>query len=195
MAKFEYNHLKNYLKSWGQEVVNSAKENLRQAGKGGGDLENSITSKVYDLGDDWVVEFSMADYGTFVDKGVKGAGGTIKSGDHEGTWGGRRWFMTYKDRRQDAPYQFGTGSGSKGGMTKGIEAFVKKKGLQPKAGGTIKGLQIAIMKVLWVKGIHGISFFQKSLMHGLAEWELDVAPEVKQDIIDNLITLPNIERA
>ena len=32
------------------------------------------------------VQFFMADYGTFQDKGVKGTGGEIKSGDHKGKW-------------------------------------------------------------------------------------------------------------
>mgnify|MGYP003655740496 CR=1 FL=1 len=191
---FEYKHLKNFLKIWGNEVVNEAKKRLNSAGKGGGDLEKSIKSEVKATTDAFLVEFSMANYGTFVDKGVKGAGGEIKTGEFKGNWGGRRWFMNYKGKRQDSPYQFGTGSGGTGGMRTGIEAFVKKKGLTPTKG-TVRGLEIAIMKVLWVKGIHGIGFFQNSLMVGLSSFKLDMAPEVKEDIIDTLVTFPNITRA
>ena len=192
---FKYKHLKNFLKIWSNEVVNEAKENLRSAGKGGGELEKSIKAEIIDEGENFAVKFVMADYGTFVDKGVKGAGGEIKTGEFAGTWGGRRWFKTYEDKRLDSPYQFGTGTGRSGGMKDGIAAFVRKKNLTPKAGGTIRGLEIAIMKVLWVKGIHGISFFQNSLMMGLSSFNLDMPPEVKEDIIDTLVTFPNIERA
>ena len=71
-------NVERYLNSFGQEVVNGAKRNLSAAGKGGGNLEKSIDFKVKPDSNGFVVEFLMADYGTFVDKGVKGAGGTIK---------------------------------------------------------------------------------------------------------------------
>ena len=51
------------------------------------------------------------------------------------------------------------------------------------------------MRGLWIKGIKGVSFFQDSLMLGLSEFKLDVAPEIKEDVIDTLVTFPNIERA
>ena len=51
---------------------------------------------------------------------------------------------------------------------------------------TTAGLRIAIMRVLWIKGIHGISFFQKSLMLGLKQFGKDLLGNVKQDIIDTL---------
>jgi hypothetical protein len=197
MAK--YDNLNNFLQSWSNEIIEGAKEELRAKNKGGGNLENSLRADVYRQGDNFVVQFYMADYGTFVDKGVKGAGGTIKTGKHKGTWGGRRWFVNYKGERKDAPYQFGTGTGKKGGMSRGIGSFIRKKNLQPRDERgrfqTTAGLKIAIMKVLWVKGIHGISFFQKPLMLGLQMFKLEAQPEVKEDIIENLVTFPNVRRA
>ena len=53
---------------------------------------------------------------------------------------------------------------------------------------TTAGLRIAIMRVLWIKGIHGISFFQKSLMLGMKNFGQDMAEEVGEDILDSLKT-------
>jgi hypothetical protein len=184
------NNIERYLNSFGKQVVKNARKNLSSAGKGGGNLEKSIRFEVVPEGDGFVVQFYMANYGTFVDKGVKGAGGTIKSGEHKGSWGGRRHYINWKGKRQDSPYKYGTGTGAKGGMRKGIGSFIKKKGLQPRSKGgqfmTTAGLRIAIMRVLWIKGIHGISFFQKSLMLGMKDFGKDLLGNVKEDIIDSL---------
>tara|TARA_R100000655_G_scaffold56772_1_gene94920 strand:+ start:25 stop:612 length:588 start_codon:yes stop_codon:yes gene_type:complete len=185
-------NIERYLNSFGAEIVANAKRNLQVAGKGGGNLEQSIKFNVVKNESGFSVEFSMVDYGTYVDKGVKGAGGTIKSGDHKGTWGGRRWYITWEGKRKDSPYKFGTGTGKKGGMRKGIGSFIRKKGLQPRSEGgqfmTTAGLRTAIMRVLWIKGIHGISFFQKSLMLGMQDFGQDMAKELKEDILDSLKT-------
>ena len=185
-------NIERYLNSFGKEVVSNAKKNLQSAGKGGGKLEKSIKFEVVPDSDGFSVKFYMADYGTFVDKGVKGAGGTIKSGDHKGTWGGRRHYITWRGKRKDSPYKFGSGKGS-GSIYKGIGSFIKRKGLQPRSKGgqymTTLGLKIAIVKVLWTKGIHGISFFQKSLMLGMQDYGKDFLSNVKEDILNNLITV------
>ena len=61
--------IENQLNSFGQEVVNRARENLRAAGKGGGNLDRSIKFKVLPYEKGFTVQFSMANYGEFVDKG------------------------------------------------------------------------------------------------------------------------------
>ena len=189
----DFTNLKNQLDSFGKEVVRRAKKNLSSAGKGGGNLEKSIKFEVVEDGDGYSVKFFMADYGTFVDKGVKGAGGTIKTGDHKGSWGGRRHYINWKGKRQDSPYKYGTGTGQKGGMKKGISSFIRKKGLQPRSAGgqymTTAGLRAAIMRVLWIKGIHGISFFQNSLMLGMKNFGKDLMGALKEDIIKGLTTV------
>ena len=53
------------------------------------------------------IQFLMDEYGSYVDKGVKGKGGVIKSGEYKGNWGGRRWYTTWKGRRKDSPFKFG----------------------------------------------------------------------------------------
>tara|TARA_R110000751_G_scaffold286234_1_gene390636 strand:+ start:75 stop:647 length:573 start_codon:yes stop_codon:yes gene_type:complete len=182
-------NLQRYLNSFGEEVVGQARKNLRTAGKGGGKLDKSIKYKVLPDGDGFTVQFFMADYGTFVDKGVKGAGGTIENGKYEGTWGGRRWFINYEGKRQDSPYKYGTGTGAKGGLSRGIGSFIKKKGIQPRKGGkyaSTKGLKYLIIRNIWIRGIHGISFFQNSLMLGMRDFSSGVAKAVAKDLADNL---------
>jgi hypothetical protein len=184
-------NLERYLTSWGKEVIKVAKKKPAKSGKGGGNLEKSLRAVVKETPDGSMeVQFMMADYGTFVDKGVKGAGGTIKTGKHAGQWGGRRWFINYQGKRQDSPYQYGTGTGKKGGMSKGIGSFIRKKGLQPRNEKgqyqTTAGLKIAIMNVIWKKGIHGISFFQNSLMLGIATFAQDSAKAIADGIIEDI---------
>ena len=182
-------NVEKYLKSFGQEVVRNAKANLSSAGKGGGNLERSIDFKVKPYANGFVLQFLMADYGKFVDKGVKGAGGTIKSGEHKGTWGGRRWYKTWEGKRKDSPYKFGSGKSS-GSIYKGIGSFIRKKGLQPRSEGgqfmTTVGLKIAIVKVLWIKGIHGISFFQKPLGLQMENFGEEFLKALAQDIKDSI---------
>ena len=183
-------NVERYLKSFGREVVRGAKANLSSAGKGGGNLEKSIDFKVFPYNDGFIVDFLMADYGTFVDKGVKGAGGTIKSGEHKGTWGGRRYYTTCEGKRKDSPYKFGSGKGKKNGIYKGIGSFIRKKGLQPRSEGgqfmTTVGLKIAIVKVLWIKGIHGISFFQQPLGLAMKDSGEKLLEAITKDIIESI---------
>ena len=111
--------VKRELKSFGEEIVNQAKANLSAGGKGGGALEKSIDYKVVETEAGFDVEFYMLDYGAFQDKGVKGAGGKIKTGKNAGDWGGRRYFTTWEGKRKDSPFQFGSGKGKKMVFIKG----------------------------------------------------------------------------
>ena len=182
-------NVEKYLTSVGDEVIKGAKSILRKNKKGGGNLEKSLSFEVIPTGDDLALRFYMADYGTFVDKGVKGAGGEIKSGEHKGKYGGRRWYMTWEGKRKDSPYKFGSGKSS-GSIYKGIGSFIRKKGLQPRSEGgqfmTTAGLKIAIVKVLWTKGIHGISFFQKPFGEAWKTFDVGLAEALKKDITENL---------
>ena len=181
-----------YLESFGKQVVNRAKGNLQRRKKGGGNLEKSIRFEVKETTEGYSVQFFMADYGTFVDKGVSGAGGKIKSGKHKGSYSGRRSYKDYESKIKTSPFKFGSGKSS-GSIYKGIGSFIRKKGLQPRSEGgqymTTVGLKIAIVKVLWTKGIEGISFFQKPLGLGLKQFGKDFLGSIKEDIINNITTV------
>ena len=133
----------------------------------------------------------MEDYGTFVDKGVRGAGGKIPNGKYKGTWGGKRFYITWKGKKKQSPYKFGTGTGKKDGLTKGIASWIRKKGLQPRSEGgqymSPKGLNYLIRRNIWIRGIHGISFFQIPLGEAVNSiLDSDMLGAIKEDILEGL---------
>ena len=186
----ELKAIQKYLNSFGREVIKNAKSNLKSAGKGGGKLEKSLKFRVLPNPDGYTVEFTMADYGTFVDKGVKGKGGEIPNGKYKGKWGGRRHYQTWEGQRKDSPYKFGSGSGPKDGLRKGIASFIRKRGLQPRSEGgqymSTKGLIYLISRNIYIRGIHGISFFQKPLGDAYKEFNLGFLGALKEDILTGL---------
>ena len=188
-------NIQKHLNSWGKEFVKKAKKNLVDGKKGGGWLEKSIQFNVEKESDGYTVELMMASYGTFQDKGVKGAGGTLgPKSKYPGAWGGRRWFINWEGKRQDSPYKYGNRTGPIGGMRRGIKAFVKKKGIASVTTSMV-GLQIAIMRTIWIRGIHGIYFFQSALRTKLDAFTTGLASELGEDIIENLTKHPRIFRA
>ena len=107
----QLDNFKKALEEFRDKVIKESKSNLQRLGKGGGDLENSIKPgqvKVTDRSLQFEIE--MAYYGTFQDKGVQGKSSNSKA--------------------PRSPYRFGTGSGRKGGLTQGIDKWVRKKRFQ-----------------------------------------------------------------
>lgn len=184
-------NIENYLKSVGKQFVKRSRKILKSKGKGGGKLEKSIQAKVKKTSDGYSLQFFMEDYGTFVDKGVRGAGGKIPNGKYKGTWGGKRFYITWKGKKKQSPYQFGRGTGAKGGLTKGIASWTRKKGLQPRSEGgqymSPKGLNYLIRRNIWIRGIHGISFFQIPLGEAVNSiLDSDMLGAIKEDILEGL---------
>jgi len=183
--------VENFLNSFGKQVVTDAKGFLQKA-KGQTKLANTINFNLKEAGDYFIVEFSMADYGTFVDKGVRGAGGKIPNGKYKGSWGGKRFYRTYKGQKKQSPYKFGSGTGQKGGLTKALDKWIIKKGIAPrdKEGKFMsrKAIKFLMARAIYIRGIHGISFFQKALELGFSKsrFSKGILKAIKQDIIDNL---------
>ena len=168
------------LASFAKDVVKAAKSNL-SAKKGATALSNTIGYNLELKANGFVVSFKMADYGTFVDKGVKGSGGEILTGRHAGKWGGRRYYTTWQGKRKDSPFAFGKSKG--GGLTKAIGKWIKKKGISY-AGYTTKSLTMLISRNIYIKGIHGISFLQNALEDNLKNLKQDYAIAFKDDFTE-----------
>ena len=139
------------LDAFGKYVVKQSKVNLtRKKKKDTGELYKSID---YDLfvsktEASFSLSFKMADYGDFIDKGVKGVSSSAKA--------------------PNSPYKFGTGSGAKGGLTNGIDQWVSRKRIQfqdRKSGKFMSYKQTAflIRRSIWFKGIETTNFFSKPL--------------------------------
>ena len=184
----------NSLNDFGKKVVNLSKGNLQKAKKGGGTLESSVRYGIDKNNDMYSVNFYMEYYGAFVDAGVSGAGGTLKGGKYPGTYSGIQQYKNYKSEWVNSPFRFGSGKSS-GSIYKGIGSFIKKKGLQPrvpkgqKGGGQYKstlGMKIALVKVLWKKGIKGISFFQNAIRVTLKNFENEILTSIKFDVLEEI---------
>ena len=72
-----------------------------------------------------------------------------------------------------------------------MSKWIKKKGFQWKDKETgrfmsHKSMGYIIARSIYSKGIHGISFFQKSLALGMEGFSTGLAQALAQDVIDNL---------
>jgi hypothetical protein len=169
--------LERYLKSFGSYIIKEAKGNLVAAGKGGA-LANSIDFFVIKKGGSVTVRFKMAAYGKFVDKGVSGNKVT-------------RTFTDRKGKTQISPFRYTTKGPpidilSKWIKRKGIKGHGMKKGRDKNTGRYISGLAIYISHKIKVRGIQGISFFQKPLMLGMKEFGSKFGTAIKEDILNSI---------
>ncbi len=169
-------NIERYLNSFGKQVVNRAKGNIQKAKGGGTALEQSIRFEVITDADGFTVQFYMADYGTFVDKGVSGNKKQQK-------------FKDYKNKVITSPYKYTTKQPPSGVLDK----WVVRKGIAPRdEGGRFikrKSLVFLIARKIKRDGIKGISFFQKPLALGLKQFGKDLLSNVKEDIIAGLTTV------
>jgi hypothetical protein len=139
--------VKNVLELFGKRVQQQSKSNLSKKGKKDtSELYHSIGYEVKVSKNSFHLSFKMADYGMFVDKGVKG--------------------KTSSDKAPNSPFRFGSGTGKKGGLTDGINGWVKRKRLQFKERGTGKFLSyqstaFLITRAIYNKGIETTNFFTK----------------------------------
>jgi hypothetical protein len=153
-------------------VIKEAKDNLvRSKHNNTSSLTNSIKGEVVTENNYTIVGFQMNNYGMFVDQGVKG--------------------KTSSNKAPNSPYKFGSGSGQKGGLTKGILKWVKQKGFQfrSKQEGS-KGRFLSyestaylITRSIFHKGIKPSLFFTKPFEAGYKKYiEVDLIKSFGQDV-------------
>ncbi len=139
--------VKTYLTDFGKYIVQQSKSNLTKKGKKDtGGLYNSIGYELQVSKNSFRLSFKMSDYGQFVDQGVKG--------------------VTSSSKAPNSPFKFGSGSGASGGLTKGIDGWVKRKRIQFTNRGTGKFMSydqtaFLIRNSIWNKGIRPSNFFNR----------------------------------
>jgi len=116
----------------------------------------------------------MEDYGAFVDKGVKGK------------------TSTYPETSAAlSKFQYGSGTGKKGGLTKGINAWLKKKRFQfrDKQGRfmSYESMTYLIARSIYNKGLKANLFFTKPFEAGLKRLPDDLSKAFVLDIEDGII--------
>ncbi len=107
---------RNTLNTFAKYVIQQSRTNLTKGRKKYGSyndtkkLYNSLDSDVKVSKNSFELSFLMEDYGVFLDKGVRG--------------------KTSSSKAPNSPFRFGSGKGKKGGLTNGINKWVRRKGFQ-----------------------------------------------------------------
>lgn len=142
---------KKTFEEFGDYVIAKAKSNLKSGGKYGsynssGKLSESLDYELKVNPNSVEFDFFAEDYWKFVDKGVKGKTSSAKA--------------------PNSPYQFGSGTGKKGGLRASIDKWVIRKGLKnvrDEKGKFINRKQMVSMisSSIYNKGITATEFFSK----------------------------------
>ena len=177
----QFKNVDEILNKYGKYVVQQSKSNLTKDKKGGGDLYNSVSYVIDKSQDDFLLEFLMEDYGVFVDKGVKGK------------------TSTYPETSAAlSRFQYGSGTGKKGGLTKALynpktkSGWIKKKKFQWKDKKTgrflsYESMSYLIARSIYNKGLKANLFFTKPFEAGLKRLPDDLSKAFVLDIEDGII--------
>ena len=166
-----------YFTKFAQKVVRDSEKRLKKA-KGSTALSDTIRANVTKDGTGYVVEFYMADYGAFLDKGVSG-NKKIQE------------FTTYDGRKVESPYKFRAYQPPPEPLNK----WIKKKGIKPKgigrgrdkkSGRFISNLAFLIGRKIKRDGIKSLSFFQQPLGAGLKKFGQDMLGILSDQIVENI---------
>jgi len=175
--------LKKTLNGYAKFLVNQSKANLKADNKNvSGRLSNSIRYKIETGVGMFDISIFAEDYAKFIDQGVQG---------------------TTSTKAPNSPYRFGSGTGKSGGLTEGIEKWVKRRGLRrwrdEKTGRFISQDLIAkrIIRSIWNKGIAPSMFMTNALnqvMKNLPDdilkaYALDIQGQIFNDIKNQEINL------
>jgi len=168
----QLNKVNKTIQMFRDYVIRESKDNLKRTGHNNTSaLANSIKGEIFTEDGFTIVGFTMANYGAFVDKGVKG--------------------KTSSNKAPNSPFKFGSGSGQKGGLTAGIKKWVRQKGFQfrSKEEGS-KGRFLSydstaylITRSIFNKGIKPSLFFTKPFEAGYKKYiDVDLLKAFGQDV-------------
>ena len=138
--------VKKEFDKFGKYLVTESRKNLTRKGKRStGGLYKSLNYKTKINKNSFEFSFYMEDYGDFQDKGVKGKVSSLKA--------------------PRSPFKFGSGTGKKGGLTKGINQWVKREGIQfrNKKGQFItrKSTAFLIIRSIYNTGLKTTNFYSR----------------------------------
>ena len=156
------------LKNFAKYVVTKARVNLRGSDKNSsGKLAKSLDSDVKVSKNSFQLAFMMEDYGVFQDKGVRGKSSSAKA--------------------PNSPFKFGSGTGKKGGLSEGINKWVKRKRFQfrdKKSGRFLSydSTAFLISRSIYQKGIAPSLFFTKPFEKAFKGLNKDLVEAYKLDV-------------
>jgi len=156
------------LKNFAKYVVTRSRMNLRSSDKNSsGKLAKSLDSDVKVSKNSFQLSFMMEDYGVFQDKGVRGKSSSAKA--------------------PNSPFKFGSGTGKKGGLSEGINKWVKRKRFQfrdKKSGRFLSydSTAFLISRSIYQKGIAPSMFFTKPFEKAFKNFDKDLIKAYKLDV-------------
>ena len=164
-----YQELNKALNAFGKYVIQQSRSNLtKEKKKSTGDLYNSLKYKTRQQDGAFLIDFIMEDYGDFVDEGVRGAGSSSNN--------------------RTSPFKFGSGTGKKGGLTNGIEKWIKQKPIKQwkdkKTGKFLsyESMKFLIARSIYNKGIKPSFFFTKPFYQAFKRLPTDIIKAYRLDI-------------
>ena len=167
LADLRESGLQDALDKFKASVIKQARTNLSKGDRNvSRKLYNSLKgeAKVYAKG--YYLNFQMDEYGNYQDKGVKG--------------------KRSSSRAPNSPYKFGSGKGAKGGLTEGIQRWVKARKFQFK---DKKGKFMSYDATAWIitrsiyaKGIRPTLFFTKPFEAAYKRLPQELVNDLKIDL-------------
>jgi len=170
----DFKNVDEVLNAYAEYVVDSAKKNLVDERKSLGDLYKSVSYKYEKSQDLFLLDFLMEDYGTFVDKGVRGK------------------TSTYPETSAAlSQFQYGSGNFPKGGLTDGIKGWLEKKRFQwrDKKGKFMSydTMTYLISRSIYNKGLKANLFFTTPFELGLQKLPKQLTDAFSLDIENAII--------
>jgi hypothetical protein len=165
------------LRNFAKYVVTKSRMNLKTSDKNTtGELSKSLDSDVKVSKNSFQLTFSMEDYGVFQDKGVRG--------------------KTSSTKAPNSPFRFGSGTGKKGGLTEGINKWVKRRRFQfrdKKTGRfmSYNSTAFLISRSIYNKGIAPSLFFTKPFEKAFKNLDKDLIEAYKLDVEQLIKTTVN----
>jgi hypothetical protein len=170
--------LEAVLSTFASNVVQEAKNNLKSdvnkygQNKAGGDLYNTMTYNVQTEKDFFLIDFLMEPYGKFVDKGVQGKTSTYPA-------------SALSD------FRYGSGTGPKGGLKKGVTEWLNKKKFQWRTElgrfMSYETMSWLIARSIYNKGIKANHFFTKPFDQLLEDLPKEMVEGFFLDVEDAII--------
>ena len=167
LADLRESGLQDALDKFKASVIKQARTNLSKGDRNvSRKLYNSLKgeAKVYAKG--YYLNFQMEEYGNYQDKGVKG--------------------KRSSSRAPNSPYKFGSGKGAKGGLTEGIQRWVKARKFQFK---DKKGKFLSYDATAWIitrsiyaKGLRPTLFFTKPFEAAYKRLPQELVNDLKIDL-------------
>ena len=168
------------LNKFAKYVIQQSRSNLTKGEKNvSKELYNSLDSDLKVSKNSFELSFLMENYGVFQDKGVKGKSSSSKA--------------------PNSPFKFGSGRGKEGGLTQGINKWVRRKRFQFRDRNTGRFMSydstaFLITRSIYQKGIKPSLFFTKPFEKAfdnlpkelIQSFSLDVENLLDNTIKDNL---------